>query len=175
MQHLDVVAEDRVMGEHHLEAVELGRIVRPGDLNAAVHGEGLGGEVECRRRDLADVYRRSARGGDPFAHTVRERRAGRPVIASDRDARRLAAVLEPLPRERRVRLADRPGGVRGQLIADRTADVVLPKNRGRELHGMDPPSAARCGREARRLSGTNAVAATAREVEEPIRPDAEQQ
>ena len=66
MQALDVVAEHGVMREHHLEAVELGRVVRARDLDAAVDVERLGREVERGRGQLADVDRDSARGGDAF-------------------------------------------------------------------------------------------------------------
>ena len=37
IEYLNVLAEDGVVGQHHLEAVELGRIMRAGDLNAAIH------------------------------------------------------------------------------------------------------------------------------------------
>src|SRR3989442_2621100 len=47
-----------------LEAVELGRIVRAGHLDAAVHVEHVGREVERRRRQLAYVHPVAADGFD---------------------------------------------------------------------------------------------------------------
>ena len=75
MQSLDVVPEHRVVGQHHLEAVELGRIVRAGDLNAAVDVERLGREVQSGRRQLADINRHAARRRDSFAYAFGERTA----------------------------------------------------------------------------------------------------
>ena len=49
IEALDVVAEHGVMREHHLEAVELRRIVRAGDLDAAVHRQCFGRKVERGR------------------------------------------------------------------------------------------------------------------------------
>ena len=75
MESLDIVPEHGVVGEHHLEAVELGRIVRAGDLNAAVDVERLGREVQRRRGQLADINRHATRCGDSFAYTFGERTA----------------------------------------------------------------------------------------------------
>ena len=49
-QLLDVGAEERLLAHHHLEAVVVGRIVRAGDLDAAVGVEVLDREIEHRRR-----------------------------------------------------------------------------------------------------------------------------
>src|SRR5207247_10550884 len=49
---LDLGPGNRFATEHDLEAVELRRIVRAGHLDAAVHFEHVGREVERRRRHL---------------------------------------------------------------------------------------------------------------------------
>src|SRR5207302_1753971 len=67
-QALDGRAVDRFGAQHELEAVELGRIVRSGDLHAAVDVEDVGGEVQRGRGQLADVDRQAADGLDPGQH-----------------------------------------------------------------------------------------------------------
>jgi hypothetical protein len=49
VKRADTVAVQRLSGEHHLEAVELGRIVGPGDLESAVGLQSMNREVERRR------------------------------------------------------------------------------------------------------------------------------
>ena len=61
----DLLAVEGLPGEDHLEAVELGRIVRPGDLHARVRPERVDAEVERRRGQRAYVDRRPAGLDDP--------------------------------------------------------------------------------------------------------------
>src|SRR2546428_3432059 len=77
---LDVGAGNRFATEHELEAVELGRIVRAGHLDAAVHVEHMGREVERRRRQLAHVHAVAAHGLDAGEQAVRERGSGGAVV-----------------------------------------------------------------------------------------------
>src|SRR6185369_11265575 len=53
----DLVAVERVAAEHQLEAVELGRVVRPGDLDPAVRAERGDPEIERRCGQHADIDR----------------------------------------------------------------------------------------------------------------------
>ena len=60
-------------GEHHLEAVELGRIVRAGDLESAVGPERGDAEVERRRGHHTHVDRGGAGVGDTLPDPCGER------------------------------------------------------------------------------------------------------
>ena len=105
-QPQDLVPVKRLAAEHHLEAVELGRIVGAGDLHPAVGLQGGDGEVECRRRQRAHVHRGATRVGDAETHALRQARAGGPVVTPDRDHGRAA---ETLPRRRWRRRGPVPG------------------------------------------------------------------
>src|SRR5439155_21491116 len=80
-QPLEILAEHGLAAQHDLEAVELGRIVGAGDLNAAVHGQRVGREVERWRGQLADIDRGAAGGDDAAAHGGRERSPRRAVVS----------------------------------------------------------------------------------------------
>src|SRR5207245_3928843 len=82
---LDRVAVDRLPGEHELQAVELGRIVRACDLHAAVHAERVGGEIQRRGWQLTDVEGHRAPVDQPFAGGAGQLGARRAVVTSDGD------------------------------------------------------------------------------------------
>src|SRR2546422_1177505 len=126
------------MSEDPLEAVELGRFVRARDLNAAIHRQRFGREIECGGRQLADVESGAPCRGDSFAHALSERGARRPVVAPNGDPRRFAAA-EPLPGERGVRLSYGACGGGRELFVYEAADVVLAENCGGEDDRVFPP------------------------------------
>src|SRR6267378_2296373 len=129
---LDVRAGNRLATEHALEAVELGRIVRPGHLDAAVHVEHVGREVERRRRQLAHVHPVAADGFDAGEETVRERGSGGAVVPSRGEPGR---APQALPGERGDGLPDSARALGRELVAHGAPDVVLAKDGGGELHG----------------------------------------
>src|SRR4051812_43797063 len=67
----DLLAVKRLASEHHLEAVELGRIVRSGDLEPGIGAERGDREVEGRRGESAHTHGGAARLDDPCPHTLR--------------------------------------------------------------------------------------------------------
>ncbi len=68
----DVVTVKGLAGQHHLETVELGRVVRAGHLHAAVGLERGHREVQRRGRQRADIDRGAAGVGDAEPHALRE-------------------------------------------------------------------------------------------------------
>ncbi len=64
VERADTVAVQRLSGEHHLEAVELGRIVGAGDLESAVGLQGMNREVERRRGQHSHIDGRRPRLGN---------------------------------------------------------------------------------------------------------------
>src|SRR5256885_2287465 len=169
---LDVGAGNRFATEHDLEAVELRRIVRAGHLDAAVHVEHVGREVERRRRQLAHLHAVAAHGLDAGEQAGRERGSGGAVVPPHGQP---GCAPQALPPERRDRLPDGAPDLRRELVAHGAADVVLTKNGCRELHGGLPASAT--GRRRRgggdRRHGAQPVAARFREVEQAVRANAE--
>src|SRR2546425_4382948 len=131
---LDVRAGHWFAAEDALEAVELGRIVRAGHLDAAVHVEHVGREVERRRRQLAHVHTVAAHGLDARKQAVREPRAGGAAVPPPGEPR---GAPQPLPAERRDGLADGASDLPGELVAPHAADVVLAKDGAGRVHG-DP-------------------------------------
>ena len=55
LQALDALFGQRLAGDHHLQAVVVRRVVAAGDHDAGAGIQRVGGEVEKRRRHLADV------------------------------------------------------------------------------------------------------------------------
>ena len=133
---LDLLAVDRLVAQHQLEAVELGGIVGARDLHPAVHVEGMGREVQRGRGTLPHVHCRAPRRHDPGAHGVRQVCARRTVVPSHGEPR---GAAQPRVAERRD---GRGNGVRdlgGELIAHGAADVVLPEDGGGDVHGGARP------------------------------------
>src|SRR6267378_1502860 len=128
---LDVRAGNSLATEDALEAVELRRIVRAGHLDAAVHVEYVGREVERRRRQLADVHRVAAHGLDAGEDAVRQPGSGGTVVPPHGEP---GSAPQTLPAERRDRLADGAGDVRRELVTHDAADVVLAKDGGGQRH-----------------------------------------
>src|SRR2546427_10719622 len=119
---LDVGAGNRFATEHELEAVELRRIVRAGHLDAAVHVEHVGREVERRRWQLAHVHAMPAHGLDAGEQAVRERESALAVVPPHGHP---GCASQALPPERRDRLPDGASDLRRALGAHGAADVGL--------------------------------------------------
>src|SRR6185437_6733480 len=83
VEALNLFSGDRLPHDHHLETVELRRIVRPGDLQAPIDLEGVRREIESGSRTLADVHGTAARGDDAGADLPSQLGPRGPVIASD--------------------------------------------------------------------------------------------
>src|SRR2546429_5019390 len=96
-------ARNPLATEHELEPVELRRIVRAGHLDAAVHVEYVGREVERRRRQLAHVHAVAAHGLDAGEQAVREHGSGGAVVPSHGEP---GPAPQALPTVRRDPLLD---------------------------------------------------------------------
>ena len=79
----DVVAVERALADHHLEAVFVGWVVAPRDLNPAVEVEMVHGEIEKRSRSNADVDHVQPGFEQPPTQGRMESRRAQPAIASD--------------------------------------------------------------------------------------------
>ena len=131
----DILAVKGLPGEHHLEAVELGRIVRPGDLHARIRPERVDAEVEGRRGHRAHVDRRGAGLDDSAPDRCRERTARRPVVASHSHN---GGPTQSLPRGAGEGAPEPAGELGRELRPDDAADVVLAKDRLGDVHGWRP-------------------------------------
>ena len=98
-QFLDVVAVEGLRPDHHFEPVEFGRVVGPGDLESAVHVDGLDREVETRRRQQPDIHRRAAGRRNPVSHGAGKRSAGGAIVSSYREPGRSADAPSRVGRE----------------------------------------------------------------------------
>ena len=129
-QRLDRVAVQRRAGQHHLQAVVLGRVVAAGDLHAGAGIQVHRGEVQHRRRHHADIDDVRAGRGDARDQRVAQQGAGQPTVAADTDRRQL-----PVDRLGAKRRADQAHSVRRQGRVDDAADVVGLEERGGNLGG----------------------------------------
>ena len=127
-QRLDRLTRERVAGEHDLESVVFGRIVRAGHRHARQRAEVIGREIQHRRRDHADVDHVDA----ARLYAARERRGER---RDPRDGRR-GRSRSPSRRARALRSRS-PGrstavtsGV--SAVLDDAADVVGLEDLGRD-------------------------------------------
>ena len=132
----------RLAREHHLEPVELGRIVGPGDLNAPVGPQRGDGEVQRRSGQRPHVDGGASRLHDAAPDALRQLATRRPVVAPHRDGGR---VTDALPGRRREGAAQGTREVGGQLAADQAAHVVLPEDRLGDVHvACSPRPTAEC-------------------------------
>src|SRR5262249_12838099 len=116
---LDLFAEERLLAHHHLEAIVVGRIVRPRDLDAAVDIQVIDGEVEHGRGDDTDIGHVDAGFGQ--ALDAGRRQLGRTQSAVVAQRRALAPLATDHGAEAAADGA-RIGGVNG--FADDAAYVV---------------------------------------------------
>ncbi len=121
-QLLDALAVERLLAPHHLEAVVIGRVVRAGDLDAAVGVQLMHREVQHRRRAAADLQHHGA--GIDQAAADRVGQLGRAQAAVIADA-------DPALRGRQgggVGAAKGVGIGREQGLADDAAHVVFAQD-----------------------------------------------
>ena len=123
------IARQRLAGDHHLEAVIVGRIMAAGDGDAALRGELVRGEIAHRRGDHADVDDMGTARPDSVAQRASELGARIPPIARDDDR-----VAPALLRQRSERLPDSMDDRRRQRLADNPANVVSLEDVGGQLH-----------------------------------------
>jgi hypothetical protein len=121
----------RFAGQHHLEPVELRRIVRPGNLQPGIGLEGRHREVEGRGRERAHVDRGPARLGYSFSDSLRQRGAGGPVVSPNRDHRRASHSIGSHTAEGP---AERAGKLRRELAIDYAADIILSEDGLGDVH-----------------------------------------
>ena len=122
------VANDRpVQGDlvdDDFQAVVLRRIVAAGHHHPGATGaEGVGGVVQQRRRDRAQIQHVQPGGVDAGFERLAQQWAGQPRIAPDDHG-----GFAPFAGEAAYRLADVPHHVRCQVAIHHAANVVLPKN-----------------------------------------------
>src|SRR6185437_306735 len=124
---LDVGPEERLLLDHHLEAVVVRRVVRAGDHDPGIDLQREGGEIEHRRRPQPDAHDIAA----AFRQTANERRfqlgRAQPSVKPDGDTPQ--ALLDENAREG---TAD---GVRvgcGERVADDAPYVVFAQDGGVE-------------------------------------------
>ncbi len=124
---LDLGAVERLGAQHHLEAVIVRRVVRAGDLQAAVGAQVMHGEVHHRRRPHADLQDLQPGRHEAGAGGGGELGRAQPAVIAQHDLP--AAGGHDHGAEG---LADgaRVGGV--QRGADDAANVVLAQERGVE-------------------------------------------
>ena len=127
---LDVVAEERRLAEHHLEAVVVRRVVRAGDHHAAVERRGR----RTAKYSIGVGPRPIRTTSSPLAARPSTRAASssgelQPAVIADRDA--LAAACAPPRCRSRGRSRAHPRG--GQRLADDAADVVFAQDGAVEL------------------------------------------
>ena len=128
-QRLDLIAVERFAGDHHLQAVVLGRVVAAAHGDAAAAAQVMRREVGNGRRRHADIDHVGARAGDAFGQRRDQLGARQPAVAAHREGRRVA-----LASERAERPADVAHDRRRQAAADDAADVVGAKDLGGQLH-----------------------------------------
>ena len=143
-EFLDVVARERRAGDHHLDAVVLGRVVAPRDHGGAAAAEMMRGEIGYGRRRHSQVDHVGARAGDSICQCARQFLARKasvprhgkrgPVAGGGRSA---------LDTERSQRAPD-PVHCRGrERLADDAANVVGAKDFGGNRHGAERKSRTR--------------------------------
>ena len=104
----DVGAEERLLAEHHLEAVVVGRVVRARHHEPAIDPERVDREIEHRRRSEPDAHdvdagcRRARRPAPPRAPARKAARRGRPPrTARPRSQARTRSCARSRARRRR--------------------------------------------------------------------------
>jgi hypothetical protein len=121
----NVFPVERFARQDHLEAVELGRIVGSGDLQAPVGLQRHNAEIQRRSRQSPDVNRGPASVGDSPAHAFGQCRARRPVVHPHRDDGRAS---QPVRCHAGEGTPERAGEFRRQLPVDQAANIVLPED-----------------------------------------------
>ena len=126
----DRLAMDCFTGQHHLEAVVVGRIVAAGHHDARLRIQHVGTEVHHRRDDDAEVHHVHARRLQAVGERRRQGGAGQPPVAADHGA------AFALGDDRRAEgQADLSGDGCIEGGADDATDIVSLENAGGKRHG----------------------------------------
>src|SRR6185312_7160289 len=126
-QALDVLAEERLLAEHQLEAVVVSGVVRAGDHDAAIDRQRVDGKIEHRRGPKADADDIDAALGEAGDQRADELGRAQAAVAADRHA--LAARRGDNGREG---AADRSRILGAERFADDAANVVFAQDGGVE-------------------------------------------
>ena len=118
-QVLDIVARQRVIGNHHLEPVVVGRIVAPGHRDAAARVQMLRGEIRDRRCDHAEIDHVGAGSANAVAQRSAKLGSRQSPVAPDGDR-----VASALSRQTPERLSDDAHDGGRQCLSDNSANVV---------------------------------------------------
>ena len=133
VQRLDGVAVDRLSGQHHLEAIVVGRIVAAGDHDAGLGVQHVGAEIHHGRGDDAEVDHVDAGVLQTLRQGAGQFGAGEPAILADDDSAfalpddGAAESVADLARDRCVeRLADDAADVVGleDTLSESHSDVM---------------------------------------------------
>ena len=129
-QGRDRITVQRVAGDHHFQAVVVGRIVASGDHDAGAGAQFVGREIEHAGGHHANVDDVHARGLDSRGQCPRQVRAGKPAVAPDDDGRNALAG-----RLAADRLTDGLNDFGCKCPADDATDVVGLEDLTGEVHG----------------------------------------
>ena len=132
----DVLAEERPVAQHHLEAVVVNRIVAAGDLDRPVDAQRPLCMVEHRGGAEADPHDMDTRGSEAFDQRRFQIRGGEASVPPDRDACAAAA-----PHDAAEGAADRARVRSVERATDGASNVIIAQDRGVEtvLHGCRRP------------------------------------
>jgi hypothetical protein len=123
--------------EHHLEAVELGRIMRTRDLKATVSAQRGYSEVESRSREHSNVDCSSPRVNNSLPHCARQCISTGAIVSSNSNR---GSLTEPLVCHAAERLTECAGEFGSQLAVNQAANVVLSEYRLRDVHRSSQPA-----------------------------------
>jgi hypothetical protein len=132
VQLLDLLPVQRGRADAHLEAVVLGRIVRPGDLDPRHHRLMVEGPVQQRRGHDAHVDDIDATPGQPGDQRLTQHLAAGAVVAPHRHR----APDSPVAQQRRDPAPQPLGHFGGEVAAHDAAHVVLAEDGRADRHGV---------------------------------------
>src|SRR5690606_31328746 len=132
-QGADRLARQRLTGQHHFQAVVIGRIMAAGDHDAALGAQMVGGEIDHGGRHHAEVDDVDAGFADAARQGGGEFRAGQATIVADADFR-----LSARCRFRAQRMADGFDDLGSQGLADDATNVIGLEYFLRDLHEERP-------------------------------------
>src|SRR5215218_35076 len=123
--------------EHHLEAIELWRIVRAGDLKATVGAQRGNSEVESGSGEHSDIDCGSTRVGDALPYGAGQGFSTGAVVSSNGNRRSLP---EPLVCHAAEGLTKCVGKLGSQLAVNQATNVVLSEYGLRDVHRSSQPA-----------------------------------
>ena len=128
-QLLDLRAVQRLLAEHHLEAVVARRVVRARDLQATVGSEVVDREIHHRGRAATDTEDLDPAALEALAQGRRKLGRAQAAVEPEADPRPTRCLRHRRPQHRRIGPAQRMRIRHRQRLADDPADVVLAQDR----------------------------------------------